>query len=121
MVEVRPAGMRKGRAVAWLHAQLGPGSRLLAFGDDLTDEDLFRELGAADEASLVGPPRRSRARWRVADPAAVTVLLLWIAAARRGDPPHPAPWPGPLTAPPRETAPPWLLAKSPSGAGVNVV
>jgi trehalose-phosphatase len=85
MLEVRPSRMHKGLAVPWLREQLGAGARLLAFGDDLTDEDLFRELGVVDEPVLVGPPRRSRGRWRLADPAAVAALLGWIAVTRRGE------------------------------------
>ena len=84
VLEVRPSRMRKSLAVPWLREQMEAGVRLLAFGDDLTDEDLFRELGVADEPILVGRPRRSSARWRLADPAAVAALLGWIAATRRG-------------------------------------
>jgi hypothetical protein len=101
MVEVRPSRMHKGLAVPWLREQLGAGARLLAFGDDLTDEDLFRELGVVDEPVLVGAPRRSRGRWRLADPAAVTALLGWIAATRRGEAAAAPPMPEPLTAQPR--------------------
>jgi alpha,alpha-trehalose-phosphate synthase [UDP-forming]/trehalose-phosphatase len=100
MLEVRPARMRKSLAVPWLREQVGAGVRLLAFGDDLTDEDLFRALGVADEAVLVGPQRRSRARWRLADPSAVAALLSWIAATRRGEEVAP-PLPVPLAVQPR--------------------
>jgi alpha,alpha-trehalose-phosphate synthase [UDP-forming] len=93
--------MRKSLAVPWLREQVGTGVRLLAFGDDLTDEDLFGELGVADEPVLVGPPRRSRARWRLADPAAVAALLGWIAATRRGETVAAPPVPEPLAAQPR--------------------
>jgi len=62
MFEVRPSHMRKSIAVVWLREQLGAGARLIAFGDDLTDEEMFREFGVADESVLVGPPRRSHAR-----------------------------------------------------------
>ena len=82
--EVRPSHMRKSIAVTWLREQLGAEARLIAFGDDLTDEDMFRNFGVADESVLVGPPRRSHARWRLADPVAVAGLLDWIAAARCG-------------------------------------
>ena len=101
MLEVRPSRMRKSLAVPWLREQMGAGVRLLAFGDDLTDEDLFRELGVADEPVLVGLPRRSCARWRLADPAAVAALLGWIAATRRGAATAAPPVPEPLAAQPR--------------------
>ena len=87
VVEVRPPRIRKSLAVPWLRVELGDDCRLVALGDDVTDEDMFRELGAADEAVLVGPPRRSHARWRLDDPAATVRLLEWIAATRRGEAP----------------------------------
>jgi trehalose 6-phosphate synthase len=101
MFEVRPSRMHKGLAVHWLREQLGTGNRLLAFGDDLTDEDLFRELGVVDEPVLVGPSRRSRARWRLADPGALVALLGWIAATRCDAAVDVATVPEPLIAQPR--------------------
>lgn len=103
MLEVRPSRMHKGLAVPWLREQLGAGARLLAVGDDLTDEDLFREVGVVDEPVLVGLPRRSRARWRLADPAAVAALLGWIAATRRGEAEAAPAVPEPLVARPRRS------------------
>ena len=96
MLEVRPSQMRKSTAVAWLRQQIGPEARLLAFGDDQTDEDMFREFGVADESVLVGPPRRSHARWRLSDPAAVAGLLGWVAATRYGLAEAPTQLPEPL-------------------------
>ncbi len=90
VIEVRPPRVRKSLVIPWLRDELGAGVRLLALGDDLTDEDLFRELGATDEAVLVGPPRRSHAPWRLDDPAAVAGLLAWIAAVRCGQESDPA-------------------------------
>jgi len=68
VLEVRPAPMVKGRAVPWLRERLGPGGRLVALGDDATDEDTFLELGADDDAILVAGEqgRASAARWRLA-------------------------------------------------------
>jgi trehalose 6-phosphate synthase len=85
MIEVRPARMRKSLAVPWLRERAGAGARLLALGDDLTDEDLFRALGVADEPILVGQVRRTRERWRLAGPGGVARLLGWIASVRRGE------------------------------------
>jgi alpha,alpha-trehalose-phosphate synthase [UDP-forming]/trehalose-phosphatase len=99
MFEVRPSHMRKSIAVVWLREQLGAGARLIAFGDDLTDEEMFREFGVADESVLVGPPRRSHARWRLGDPVAVAGLLDWIAAARCGLPEVLTQMPEPLATP----------------------
>ena len=106
MLEVRPSRMHKGLAVSWLREQLGAGTRLLAFGDDLTDEDLFRELGVVDEPVLVGLPRHSRARWRLADPGALAALLGWIAATRCDAAVDMAPVPEPLAAQPHGTGTP---------------
>ncbi|MBP6786270.1 MAG: trehalose-phosphatase [Candidatus Promineofilum sp.] len=85
VVEVRPRRIRKSLAVPWLRDELTAGSRLLVLGDDLTDEDMFREIGAADESVLVGAPRRSHARWQLDDPAATAGFLTWLAAVRSGE------------------------------------
>lgn len=96
VVEVRPAHIRKSLAVTWLRSHLGPDVRFVALGDDITDEDMFRELGVNDDPVLVGKLRRSRARWRLADPAAVAEFLAWIPAVRRGADSARAPLPEPL-------------------------
>jgi trehalose 6-phosphate synthase len=98
---VRPSPLRKSLAVPWLREQMGAGTRLLAFGDDLTDEDMFRELGVADEPVLVGPRRRSRARWHLTGPTEVAALLGWLAAVRRGEATDSLPLPGSLVVQPR--------------------
>src|SRR5262249_51097970 len=61
--EVRPARMDKATAVAWLRGR-GP-SRVLALGDDLSDEGMYRSLAAGDESVLVGDAggRSSAATW----------------------------------------------------------
>jgi trehalose-6-phosphatase len=99
MLEVRPTRLRKSLAVDWLRSPLEGRSRLLALGDDLTDEDLFAALGPDDEAVLVGPPRRSAAGWRLPDPPAVAALLDWIAATRRGEASGVPRLPAPLASP----------------------
>jgi alpha,alpha-trehalose-phosphate synthase [UDP-forming]/trehalose-phosphatase len=85
-VEVRRIGTHKGTAVAWLRTLLGAGARLLALGDDLTDEDAFAALGSRDLAVLVArrQDRPTRAAYRVDDPEQVQRLLRWIAAMRVG-------------------------------------
>jgi trehalose 6-phosphate synthase len=83
-IEVRPAGARKSVAVPWMRAKLGPGARLVALGDDLTDEDMFRALGASDEAVQVGddPWRATWAHWRLDGPPETEAFVRWILAAR---------------------------------------
>ena len=76
----------------------GPKARLLALGDDLTDEDLFGALGIGDEPILVGRDRRgTAARWRLRDPEAAVAFLQWALVARREGPtPAPPVLPTPL-------------------------
>lgn len=87
VVEVRPVKMDKGSAVLWLRDRAGPQARILALGDDITDEACFHKLGAEDEAILVGiePGRATVARWQVDEPKDTLELLRWIARIRRGE------------------------------------
>ena len=76
VVEVRPAGVDKGRALCELLASDAPGSLPLYIGDDRTDEDAFRALPAAAVTIRVGPADvETRAQFRLADPAAVHSFL----------------------------------------------
>lgn len=106
VIEVRPASMRKSLAVEWLRRQAGPELRVIALGDDVTDEDMFAALGVDGEAVLVGPPpaRETEARWRLPDPGAAAGFLRWIAAARRGAAGAPVVLPEPLRHPSRADA-----------------
>ncbi|MAW62059.1 MAG: bifunctional alpha,alpha-trehalose-phosphate synthase (UDP-forming)/trehalose-phosphatase [Planctomycetes bacterium] len=80
VIEVRPAGVSKGRAALRVLAS-APGERpfVLACGDDITDESMFRDLPAWAWTVLVGA-RESSARQRLADPAACLALLTELAA-----------------------------------------
>lgn len=89
--ELRPRGFPdKGDAVRWIRAQR-PGSPVLYLGDDTTDEDAFRVLGARDFPVLVDPhagsaehPRwreSTSARWTLADVTAAADLLELLATA----------------------------------------
>ena len=103
-VELRSVRARKSVAIPWLRQGLGADARLLALGDDVTDEDMFDALGPADDAVLVGPRprRRSAARWRLESPAHCVEFLQWIVTTRRG-----AKLPGPPRLPaPFMTRPP---------------
>ncbi|MBL9105272.1 MAG: bifunctional alpha,alpha-trehalose-phosphate synthase (UDP-forming)/trehalose-phosphatase [Myxococcales bacterium] len=71
VVEVRPQGVHKGLSVREL---LLPGDRVLALGDDRTDEDLFAALPDDALTARVGRGT-SVARWRVPDVAAARALL----------------------------------------------
>jgi trehalose 6-phosphate phosphatase len=80
VAELRPHGTDKGDALRRLMAEpVFAGARPLFVGDDLTDEDAFAAAAALGGAGvLVGAPRPTAARWRLADVAAVA---RWLDAA----------------------------------------
>jgi alpha,alpha-trehalase len=82
--ELRPRlDWDKGKAVRWLLQALkldGPDVRPIFIGDDLTDEDAFRELEHRGVGILVGRPEyRTFARHVLRDPGEVEQFLLEIA------------------------------------------
>ncbi|MDQ3034531.1 MAG: trehalose-phosphatase, partial [Myxococcota bacterium] len=85
-LEVRHRGAHKGSAVSWLRERLGPGARLIALGDDFTDEDTFAAMSASDASILVGPrDRPTHADRRLESPADVRAFLRWVARVRSPD------------------------------------
>jgi trehalose-phosphatase len=80
VLELRPAGVDKGRAVAWI-ADRATGRPPLVVGDDVTDEDAFAEAARRDGAGVLvaDQPRGTVARWRLADPTAVVEFLRALA------------------------------------------
>ncbi len=84
-LETRSQKIKKSIAVPWLRERLGAGARLLAVGDDITDEDMFTALAPSDEALLIGGPphRRTAARWRLDGPAAFREFLRMLIDVRR--------------------------------------
>ena len=84
VLELRPAlDWDKGRAVRWLLEHTDPEPAAVAsvyIGDDLTDEDAFRALGASDLAVLVArEPRPTAARYSLRDTREVGDLLTLLA------------------------------------------
>lgn len=73
VIELRAAGVHKGIIVDGLAAKL-PASLLVAIGDDVTDEDLFRHLPPGQIAIHVGDGP-SVARYRLVDHHVVRRLL----------------------------------------------
>jgi len=73
VIEVRLQGIHKGIIVPRLLGR-HPGLRVLAMGDDRTDEDLFAALPPGSFAVHVGPGQ-SRAQYRLADPASARWFL----------------------------------------------
>jgi trehalose-phosphatase len=78
----------KGRAVRWLLEALGlsgPGVLPIYLGDDLTDEDAFRELAESGIGIAVQEtPTPTAARYRLHSPAEVRHFLDELAAALEG-------------------------------------
>jgi trehalose 6-phosphate synthase len=101
LIEVRPTIARKSATVPWVREKGGPDTRIVAFGDDITDEDMFAMLGAGDDGVLVasGSMRATAARWIVDAPRDVLAFLGWLRASRAGEtPPAPVVLPRPIPA-----------------------
>jgi trehalose 6-phosphate phosphatase len=83
VMELRPAGADKGDALRKMMTEPPfAGARPWFVGDDLTDEDAFAaaaELGGA--GVLVGPARKTAAKWRLGGVAAVAGWLNGVAGA----------------------------------------
>lgn len=81
----------KGKALRWLmQAQnLDPGRfTMIYIGDDVTDEDAFRELASDGIGILVAKTDQdTRANYRLADPAAVQAFLQQLSAKLAGSRP----------------------------------
>ena len=88
VIEVRPVRMNKSVAVPWMRELAGPGARLIALGDDVTDEDMFRVLGPGDDGIRVGrqSTRGTAARWQLRRADLTLGFLQWIASVRREGP-----------------------------------
>jgi trehalose 6-phosphate phosphatase len=87
VLELAPIGRpTKGDAVRWIAARRA-GAPILYVGDDTTDEDAFAALGPGDFPVRVmhrerpSERGRSRARYRLAGPAAVSALVAALAAS----------------------------------------
>jgi len=76
--ELKPSGRNKGSAIAEFMAEAPFAGRLPVFlGDDLTDEYGFDVVNRTGGHSIKVGPGETRARWRLADAAAVR---RWLAA-----------------------------------------
>ncbi len=102
VAEVRPASVKKSSAVPWMREKAGPGVRLVALGDDVTDEHMFQVLGPQDESIVVrtNAPRRTAARWELTNCYEVRAVLRYFAAVRKDQTPPPVVLPRPVAAPP---------------------
>ena len=80
VVEVRPMGVNKGAVAPLIISDAAPGSRILAIGDDRTDEDLFAALPPSAICIRVGEGP-SIAPYRLSDPHEVRQFLRTLLAA----------------------------------------
>ncbi|MBL9013087.1 MAG: trehalose-phosphatase [Myxococcales bacterium] len=80
VLEVRRRSFHKGIAVSWVREHL-PDARILAIGDDRTDEDMFAALRDNELAIRVGSAH-TRARCWLPSHHAVRAFLGWLASAR---------------------------------------
>jgi alpha,alpha-trehalose-phosphate synthase [UDP-forming]/trehalose-phosphatase len=105
-LEVRHRQVHKGTAVEWMRSRMEPGTRVVAIGDDVTDEDAFAALAPDDAAIVVGMERSrpTRARAALADSASVRRFLQWLIAVRTGTAPQAPAGPWALRQPSRGSA-----------------
>jgi trehalose 6-phosphate synthase/phosphatase len=89
VVEARPHGAQKGLAVAAVRAET-PEARILAIGDDRTDEDMFATTLAAGGVAVSVGDHDSRARLHVTGTADVRRLLEIIRRTCDSDATQPA-------------------------------
>jgi trehalose 6-phosphate phosphatase len=79
VVELRASGATKAHGLARIRALLAPGAHVVAIGDDVTDEDLFREAAREGGSTIKVGAGETVARSRLAGPAEVAVFLLELA------------------------------------------
>jgi trehalose 6-phosphate synthase/phosphatase len=82
VVEVRPQEADKGSAARALLEGGAPNERIVAIGDDRTDEDMFRMAGEGSY-TFAASTLPTHARYRVAGPEAVRDLLARFVVCRR--------------------------------------
>lgn len=116
VTEVRPAAVKKSSAVPWIREKSGPNTRIVVFGDDLTDEHMFQVAGPEDETVIVrtSEPRRTAARWELSSSDEVRAVLRYIHGVRAGQTPPPI-------ALPRRIVPPVVTESSASDRGLLLV
>ena len=82
VIEVRLRGVGKGLVAQRVQAETGPGTVIVAIGDDRTDEELFRALPPSSLAVAVGRTS-TNAKFRLEDYRAVRRVLRSLLAEDR--------------------------------------
>ncbi|MBI4178947.1 trehalose-phosphatase [bacterium] len=75
VLEVRPMGAHKGIGVEFVLDRAPGGAAAVAFGDDRTDEDMFRVLNRRKQVTVVVGKRKSAALFRVPSPRLARKIL----------------------------------------------
>jgi len=84
VVEVRPVGVSKGKAVQYLLSHESNTTLPLYLGDDATDEDAFRVVNDRGLTILVADsPQRTAARYYLRDPHEVFRFLSYLLSLRQ--------------------------------------
>lgn len=83
VLELRPRGVSKGNVVREIARRTASLHRIIAIGDDNTDEEMFAALPAGSVAIRVGGGT-TRAAYRLADPPAVRRFLATLLVPRGG-------------------------------------
>ena len=101
VAEVRPASVKKSSAVRWMREISGPGARLVAIGDDVTDEHMFQVVEPHDESIVVrtSEPRKTAARWELTNSDEVRAVLRYFLGVRSGHTPPPVVLPRAIAVP----------------------
>ena len=101
VAEVRPASVKKSSAVPWMREKAGPGARLVAIGDDVTDEHMFQVIEPQDESIVIRntEARRTAARWELTNSDEVRAVLRYFHGVRCGHTPLPIVLPRAITTP----------------------
>jgi len=81
VIEALPKIASKANALQILRERVGDEFEPVYFGDDLTDEDAFTVMTSRGVSVLVGDPRPSAARYRLAGPVEVVRTLRKVAAS----------------------------------------
>ena len=79
VIEALPKIASKATALRTMWRRVGDEFEPVYFGDDLTDEDAFNELGPRGIPVLVGQPRPTAARYRIGAPGEVVRTLKAVA------------------------------------------
>ena len=89
VVELKPRGVNKGTAIRDFMGEAPfAGRRPVFIGDDVTDEDGFTAVNALGGYSIKVGPGETKARWRIADVAALATWLDMVTRTMEAGPSH---------------------------------